>query len=398
MSTEILSCRIALDPTPLQQTYFWQWSGTSRFIYNHSLDMKITEYESTGIYLNSRDIMKRITKLKKDPSYDWMNETPSETIKYAVKDMEAAFKSFFRGSGYPKFKSRKRSIPSFYTRYDKIKTIDARHIQLCGTSRIKDKQSLIVRTLEKCQIPAKPLNPRIKYDGKYWYLTFGVEVTEENSHIPLVKRILKRQKMLSQKPQSPPLGIDLGIKNTAYLSTGRHYPNINTDIRIHKLEHRLLFLKQAVSKKYEAAKKMNGCYKKSRNIEKLERKIKRVYRSLRCKRTTLLHEITTETVKTKPSKIVIEDLGVSNMLQNHSLAKSIQEQKWYELRRQLEYKCRLYSISLETAPRTYPSSKLCSRCGHKKADLSLSDRTYVCEACGLTIDRDLNAAINLSRL
>ena len=108
--------------------------------------------------------------------------------------------------------------------------------------------------------------------------------------------------------------------------------------------------------------------------------------------------MTYEIVKTKPSKIVIEDLSVSNMMKNKYLAKSIQEQKWYGIRQQLEYKGALYNISVQIAPRFYASSKTCSNCGHINKKLTLADRVYICPKCGLKIDRDYNASINLSIL
>ena len=144
--------------------------------------------------------------------------------------------------------------------------------------------------------------------------------------------------------------------------------------------------------------KQGNNFIKTKNIIKQEKQLKLVQRRMNNIRNTYINQMTSEIVKTKPSKIVIEDLAVSNMMKNKYLAKSIQQQCWYEIRRQLEYKGQLYSIPVQIAPRFYPSSKKCSHCGYIDKNLTLADRTFICTECGLEIDRDYNASINLSRL
>ncbi len=136
--------------------------------------------------------------------------------------------------------------------------------------------------------------------------------------------------------------------------------------------------------------------KDKKNIQKQKQVIRNVYKKINNIRTNYLHQASSEIVKTKPSRIVIEDLNVKGMMRNKHLAKAISDQKMYEFARQLMYKCKLYTIELVEADRWYPSSKLCSGCSNKKIDLKLSDRTYTCNECGLVIDRDYNASLNLS--
>jgi putative transposase len=136
----------------------------------------------------------------------------------------------------------------------------------------------------------------------------------------------------------------------------------------------------------------------TKNYLKAKRTEQSVHRKIANIRNNACHQMTADVVKTKPSVIVIEDLNVSGMLKNHKIAKAIAEVSFAEIRRQLEYKCRLNGIELKVADRFYPSSKTCSVCGSKKEALSLSERTYHCEHCGTVIDRDLNAAINLAKL
>ena len=133
-----------------------------------------------------------------------------------------------------------------------------------------------------------------------------------------------------------------------------------------------------------------------RNFQKQKSIIKLLHRRLANIRNNYLHQTTTEIVKTKPSRIVMETLNVKGMMKNKHLAKAIQEQRFYEFKRQIAYKCQRYGISLVEVPRFYPSSKTCSCCGNVKHDLKLSDRIYRCEECGLVIDRDFNASLNLA--
>ena len=385
-----LTCKVALKPNKKQEEFFWECANAARFIYNFALNLKAEAYKNKGVSLDSNSITKYITQIKYTEQYNWLLNIPSETIKYAVKDMESAFKKFFKGAGYPRFKKKNNTAPAFYTRYDCLYSVDSTHIKICGIKQP-------VKTYEKCEIPEKPRNPRIKYDGKYWYLTYGIELKPENREIPVISNKFKTYCEMKDKEVTEPLGIDLGIKNTAVCSNGVTYENINKTHKIQRLENKKKRLQQQLSRKYEMNKQGNK-FIKTNNIIKLEKQIKLVNRRIGNIRNTYINEMTSEIVKTKPSKIVIEDLAVSNMMKNKYLAKSIQEQNLYEIRRQLEYKGALYNIPVQIAPRFYPSSKTCSNCGHVNKKLTLADRVYICTECGLEIDRDYNAAINLSRL
>ncbi len=180
------------------------------------------------------------------------------------------------------------------------------------------------------------------------------------------------------------------------------FKNINKSKSVKRFKKKLRRLQRKVSGKYEAnlqilQNKQVRKYVKTSNIRKLERQIKLIHRKLNNIRTNHLHQATNMIVKTKPSRVVMETLNVQGMLKNRHLSKAIQEQKLYEFKRQLEYKCAFNGIEFIEADKWYPSSKLCSRCSHIKKELKLSERTYTCEECGCTIDRDLNAAVNLAR-
>lgn len=385
----IISCKVALRPNKEQEAFFWKCANIARFVYNFSLNTKAEAYKN-GVKLDANDISKYITQLKNTEDYFWLQSVPFEVPKQAVRDMDDAFKRFFKGAGYPRFKRKSRATPSFYTRYDRLHSIDNKHIKVSGLKQP-------VKTYESCLINGTPRNPRIKYDGKYWYLTYGVELIPENSNIPILNKKIKPYGEMKSKDSTGPLGIDLGISHTAVCSDGKVYENVNKTPEMKRLKQKKKRLQQQISRKYQM-NKQGDRYVKTKNIIKQEKKLRLVERRISNIRDTYINQMTSEMVKTKPSKIVIEDLAVSNMLKNRHLAKYIQEQCWYEIRRQLEYKGQLYNVPVQIASRFYPSTKTCSNCGGINRDITLEDRVYECTKCGFTIDRDYNASINLSRL
>ena len=173
------------------------------------------------------------------------------------------------------------------------------------------------------------------------------------------------------------------------------FKNINKTRAIKALEKRLRRLQRKINKKYINNKKGES-YIKTSNIIKLEKRIKKLYRKLKNIRQDYIQKVTTSIVKTKPCKIVMEDLNICGMMKNKHLSKAIQQQNLHEFIRQIKYKCEFNGIEFIQANRFYPSSKTCSCCGSIKKDLKLKDRIYKCDNCGLIIDRDLNASINLA--
>ena len=344
--------------------------GTARFIYNWTLNKQEENYRNGGKFISDNVLRKEITQLKKT-ELSWLNEVSNNVPKQAIKDACNSYKRFFKGlSGKPKFKSRKRSKKSFYHDNVKLKVKDNKLVKIEMIGWIK--------TNEQLPIGVKYSNPRISYDNKYWYLSVGIEQEEVQEELTNVS-----------------LGIDLGLKNLATCSDGTIYKNINKTYVVRKTEKKLKRLQRQVSRKYEKNKKGKE-YVKTKNIIKLEKQIQQTHRRLANIRNNYLHQTTTSIVKTKPYRIVIEDLTISNMMKNKHLSDAIRKQGFYEFRRQLEYKCNFRGIELVIADRFYPSSKICSQCGKIKKDLKLSDRVYKC-SCGLVIDRDLNASINLSK-
>lgn len=369
----IKSFKIQLEPNNKQNTLLFGCAGTSRWAYNFAI-VKIQEhYKETGKFLNDREIRKQLTQLKKTDEYNWLYKYSNNIPKQAIKDACDAYKKFFKGlSRFPKFKTRKRSKPSFYNDTFKIK-FTSTHIQLEKIGKIK--------LSEYNRIPrGKYINPRITYDGLNWYLSIGFEI-EDN-----IKPILTNER----------LGIDVGVKDLAILSDGTKKKNINKSKKVKYLEKKLKRLQRKVSKKYEINKDGNK-FIKTNNIKKLEVEIRKIYKRLNNIRTDYIQKITTEIVDRKPKSITMETLNIKGMMKNKHLAKSIQQQKLYEFKTILHYKCNKYGIEFIEADKWYPSSKTCSECGYIKPKLSLGEREFICENCGCIIDRDINAAVNLSR-
>lgn len=193
------------------------------------------------------------------------------------------------------------------------------------------------------------------------------------------------------------VGIDLGIKDLAICSNKEEpYKNINKTKRVRKQEKKLRRLQCKISRKYEKNKEGRS-YVKTSNIIKLEKRIRKTHKRLDNIRTDYRHKVTTEIVKTKPSRVVMEDLNISGMMKNKHLSKAIAQQGLYEFKSMMKYKCEKYGINFIEADKWYPSSKTCSECGYIKTKLALSERKFECECCGAVIDRDKNASINLSR-
>lgn len=365
----ILAKKVRLYPSQLQEQKLWQSVGTARFIYNWTLAKQEENYKNGGKFISDNDLRKEITQLKKT-ELTWLNEVSNNVAKQSVKDACDSYKRFFKGlSDKPRFKSRRKSKKSFYNDNCKLKVKEGNLVNIEKVGWIK--------TNEQLPIGVKYSNPRISYDNKYWYISVGIEKEE----------IIEELTDIS-------LGIDIGLKDLAICSDGTVYKNINKTYVVRKIEKRLKRLQKQVSRKYEQNKKGKE-FVKTKNIIKLEKQIQQVHRRLANIRNNYLHQTTTNIVKTKPYRVVIEDLAVSNMMKNRHLSKAISKQGFYEFRRQLEYKCKFRGIELVIADRFYPSSKTCSQCGEIKKDLKLKDRVYKC-SCGLNIDRDLNASINLS--
>jgi putative transposase len=364
--------KIRVYPTKEQELTFYKFIGASRFIYNWTINKQSENYKNGNNFISSFSLSKELTQLKKLEDYSWLSFVSSTMLRVSIDDCcESYIKFFDKKTKYPKFKSKKKSKPSFYVRTDRL-NVKENNVNFEKIGKLKIKKNSIPQN-------TKLYDTRCSFDGKYWYLSFGIEV-EENQ--------LELNKNLS-------IGVDLGIKELAVLSNGDVYSNINKSKEMVRLYSKLKRLQRKVSNKYEMNKNGNK-FIKTNNIIKLEKEIKLVHRKIANIRNTYNHKLTSDLIKLKPYRIVIEDLNISGMMKNRCLSKAIVQQCFYEIRRQIEYKSKWNGIKLVVADRWFPSSKTCCECGSIKKDLTIKDRTYICKECGNVVDRDLNASINLS--
>lgn len=379
----IKSIKVRLNPNNKQLTKLFQYAGCDRFAYNWAISREQDNYKQGNKFLSDSELRKEFTQLKKQSEYQWLNEVSNNVTKQAIKDACNTYKRFFKGQcKYPKFKSKKHSTPSFYQDNIKIQFTDTHvKVESFSMSKKQNKQKLNwIKLCEKGRIPTdcKYMNPRFTYDGLYWYVSVGIEVNDNTT-----------------LPSNEGIGIDLGIKDLAICSDGNTYKNINKTQTVKKLEKKKRRLQRSISRKYEENKK-GASYCKTSNIIKSEKELLKLNHRLTNIRQNYLHQTSAKIVKREPSFICIEDLNVSGMMKNKHLSKAVQQQSFYEFRRQIEYKTMWNNIPVVIADRFFPSSKLCSCCGSIKKDLKLSDRIYKCE-CGNIIDRDYQAALNLKQ-
>lgn len=382
----IKAIKVKLYPTKKQEELMWKSANIARFSYNWGLGYLNSYYEENKKSLSIGNLRKVFTEIRNSDEYNWLKEVSSEIPQQALKDLGESFQRFFKKEAdYPKFKKKGKCEVSFFHLNNKFVVKDS-YIKLekIGYVKMNDENRLPIGDYKKDKI--KVLNPRIKHNGKFWYLSLGLESVNS-----------EKEKLTGES-----IGIDLGIKNLAIVSNiEKPFKNINKSKEVRRLNKKLKRLQRRVSRKYDILKNAKSFKKgkklvKTQNIIKLEHQIKLVHKRIADIRLNHIHQTTNVIVKTKPSRIVVEDLNVSGMLKNKHLSKAISEQCFNKFITILEYKCKWNEIEFVKADRFFPSSKKCSCCGAIKTDLRLKNRTYVCPKCNLVIDRDRNASINLA--
>jgi len=355
----LLSIKTQLKLNPAQKILMAKHAGIARFTYNWGLSTWLS-FWNDGLKPN-KYILKKFFNNHVKPEYTWLKEKGicQKITQYAFDNLGTAFERFFKGLGeIPKFKKKGR--------HDSF-TIDngGKPIQVGGTSLklptigwVKTYEGLPHTTCKSITIS------RIADD---WFISLSYE--QEHKPTEKIHEVV---------------GVDIGVKELATLSTGVVFSNPK-------------HYKENLAKLQRLSRQHSRKQKGSNNRYKSQKKLAKHHARISNLRKDTLHKITTYLCKNHAT-IVVEDLNVSGMLKNEKLAQVIADCGFYEFKRQLEYKAIKFGSEIIVADRWYPSSKTCSHCGHKKEHLSLSERVYLCEKCGLEIGRDLNAAINLSRL
>ena len=402
----IKSIKLRIYPNKTQLKIINNTLSACNFIKNKYLEYNIKNYKKDKSFISGYEFINYVTKLKKeDSNYSWLKGISSKAIQHAIMDKEKAFISFFKNKkGFPRFKSRKRmNKESYFFIKDSIHYISNNIIKLPKLKK--------VRITNGDQLPYKDTITSgriIRHYNKYYVLFI---YNEFNDNKDIIKNDIK-------------LGIDLGVKDYAVIYDGykcHHFNHFKDYNNYKKLDKRLDKLQKVVSKKVEynygkllnlyldkyhkepneiQKRIMKGKAYNSSNIRRIFNKINKIRIKLTNIRDNFIKQLVNKiTARIKPSKINIEDLDISNMIgdndTSHKLHRLTQESNLYKFRMHLINKCLEYGIKIRLVDTYYPSTQLCSNCGHKNKNIRLIDRTYVCDKCRLVIDRDENSAINI---
>lgn len=379
--THMQGFKIRIYPNDEQITLFKKHIGCCRWYWNKMIELQQFVRYIGGGHMSKYDMMNTIALFRKDEEINWINEVSHASLQRVCSDLENAYSLFFKGIAVcPKFKRKKSGKASYPVACERFYILDNGTLQIQKVGRVRYETDFNLPTgRNKC----KYTDVRVVFEDDKWYVSFGIEHDNQVS-------ILSELSM----------GIDLGIKELAVVANGEDeklvFHNINKSQKVRDIKSRIVHTQKCISRKYEANKDGDKCIK-TNNIIKEEKKLRKLWHRLNGIRHNYVHQTTHKLVCLYPKRVVMEDLNIKGMLKNKHLAKSIQEMDWYMFRKQMQYKCKWNGIEFILANRYYPSSKICSGCGNKNKDLKLSDRTYICPICGRQIDRDYNAALNLSR-
>ena len=373
--------KIELKLTEEQKIKVNKTIGVERFIYNEYIKYNQEQYELGNKFVSANDFSKYINNvyLPNNPDKKWIKDVSSKSVKQAMIYGEKAFKKFFKGlSAFPVFKKKgKNELGAYFVKNNKTDFEFYRH-------KIKIPTLKFVRVKEYGYIPKNAIikSGTIAKIVDRYFLSLVIEVDD------IVK---------TENKSTKGLGIDLGIKDTAICSDGKVFENINKTKKVKKIKKKIKREQRKMARSIEYSKSSNIKLKDLKNFNKKKLKVQRLFYRLNCIRDDYNNKIVDEITRTKLKYITIEDLKVSNMMKNRHLSKAIQEQNFYAIRTKLINKCKERNIELRLVDTFYPSSKTCSCCGEIKKDLKLNDKIYKCCNCGLEIDRDYNASINLEK-
>lgn len=351
--------RYRFYPTPAQATVLARTFGCARYVYNWVLRLRTDAYFQLQERIGYHEASVALTLLKQQPETTWLNEVSSVPLQQALRHLDRAFRNFFAG---------RAKYPTFHTKH-------GRQAATYASSAFRWDAETRALTLAKMDTPlaihwsrcftGTPTTVTISKDtaGRY-FVSFLVE--EEIAALPAVNATV---------------GVDVGLKDLAVLSTGEKIANPRY---LQRSERRLQHAQRTLARKQKGSK----------NREQARVKVAREHARIADQRRDGLHKLTTRLIRENQT-ICVESLAVKHLVRHHTLAKAISDAGWGELVRQLEYKAAWYGRTLVTIDRWYPSSKRCHACGHVLNSLSLDVRQWTCPACGIQHDRDINAAKNI---
>lgn len=378
--------------TRSQKEKIIQSIGICRFLYNAYIayNRKLYHLYQRGIrdehqnhFVSAYDFDKYVNhKLKK--KFPWLNQCGAKARKKILMNAESAFNRFFAGkTSFPRFKKKARQdVKLYFPRNNSGDWKIWRHKVMIPTLKQ-------VRLKEFGYLPrgVNIKNGYVSHEAGRFYVSVTAEIQETSAY--------KNDAENSHHSETEGIGIDLGIKKLAFVSTGAMFQNINKTSKVKRLEKRLRREQRRLSRKYECNTKKGGKPAASANIEKKRLSVQKLYQRLKNIRMNHENQVIHVLVKQKPRFIAIEDLNIKGLMKNRHLAKSIRDERFYTFVLKLKRKAKIIGIELRVVNRYFPSSKRCHACGHIHRELKLRDRIYRCPVCGYTADRDFNAALNL---
>src|SRR6266545_2370438 len=351
--------RFRIDPTAKQEAALARYAGARRFIFNWALQRRKETYEQTGKSISWSELSVELTGLKSKPGFEWLKESDSQLLQQAIADCKKAFDNFFqKRAGFPKFKKKHNAHQSFRIP-QRVKLEDGRvYAPKIGWVAVRQSQAV--------DLPLKSATFKREATGK-WHVSLVVEFDLPDQPKPAIET-------------ETAVGIDVGFDRFATDSDGGVIGNPR-------------FFRKAECKIKRASRRLSRCKKGGANRAKARRALAREYEKIANKRADFAHKFSASVVK-ENSTIACETLNLKGMSKT-KLAKSVQDAAHRETFRQIEYKARWRNRNFVFVGRWFPSSQLCSDCGHRHQELSLSDRFWTCSNCGARHDRDRNAAKNI---
>jgi putative transposase len=350
------SYKYKLKPSEEQIVLLNKHFGSIRFTYNFFLNERKKEYETNKNTINYYDNAKSLTELKKQEEFSWLNEINSQSLQDSLKNLETAYKNFFRfKKGFPKFKSKHNKNSFCIPQFVKLENGKLKIPKFKNPIDLILSRSFI-GVIKQATISRTPTNE--------YFVSILVE-TEHNKFTETGKSI----------------GLDLGIKDFVITSDGYKYKNNR-------------YTKTYTKKLKEQQQHLSRKTKGSNRYNKQKSKVATIYKKITNSRIDNLHKVSTELIK-KYDLIVLEDLNIKGMIKNHKLSKHISDVSWSKFIELLTYKAQWNDKKIIKIDRFFPSSKTCNSCGYINQNLKLDMREWTCPSCKTNLDRDLNASVNI---